>query len=78
MYGRRNNRSRYRWGGGTPDTTIAKDEKLVAFRMSAARYEQLKECARKNHKSVVQLINEVLDAKLKLSAKVAKTVPAEE
>lgn len=70
MFTRRRNRSRSHWGwrGEDPDHKILEDEKLVGFRMSAQRYAKLKERARKQGKSVAQLINDVLDRNLKLGS----------
>jgi len=63
MYRHRANRSRQSWH---QTATIQPDEKLIAFRMSARRYAVLKDVAAKTGKPIAQLINEILDQKLKL------------
>jgi predicted DNA-binding ribbon-helix-helix protein len=60
----RSNRSKHPWQ--STDAVILADEKLVAFRISARRYAILKEIAAKNQKPIAQLINEILNNKLRL------------
>jgi hypothetical protein len=60
----RSNRSRYR-----EDEKPAADEKLIGFRMSQARYDALREIAKKRRDPIAVLINEAIEAKFKLSKK---------
>jgi predicted DNA-binding protein len=71
MWRYRNNRTRNGYGTGPK---IQEDEKLVAFRISKARYNELKSIAASDHKPVAQFINEAIDEKLRqLRAKCSAT-----